>query len=110
MWLAIMADVGSFPEGLSIFSPTYGRLSVDIFNVSTGQSVAALSGSFLRDDPEEGFAEATWISDRDFLLPLNNQAGAWLCDLSTANPSGDPVFDVVPSRPEILGREWTVPA
>lgn len=52
--------------------------------------------------PETSFADAAWISDRHFLLPIDDGNGAWLCDLSPLEP-GDPVFDVVPSQSEILG-------
>lgn len=108
MWLAMMSDAGSFPEGFDIFSPTYGRLRVDIFNVGSGKAVAGLSGWFLGDDPEEGFDSSAWVSDRQFLLPGKSSAEAWLCDLTTAEPSGDPVFDVAPAHSEIVGF-WQQP-
>src|SRR6202035_2636622 len=67
-------------------------LYVNVFEVSTGQSVAELSGFFsvdmdrLSEDPMGSLDNANWISDRHFLVPTSGYLGAMLCDMRPMAP------------------------
>jgi hypothetical protein len=103
-----MSYAGTVSQGM--FDPVVvrGVLHIDIFQVSTGERVAELSGFFFLEDPFESLDNATWISDRHFLVPTSNKRlGAMLCDMQPTVPR-ETAWDFVDATNEILGF-WEEP-
>jgi hypothetical protein len=104
-WLAIISYSGTVNRYDEFFEirVARGTFQVDIFKVSTGERTTGLSGTFFLEDPFESLDNATWISDRHFIIPMPGFLGALLCDVRPAAPPRETVWDFVDGTNEILG-------
>src|ERR1700722_3379047 len=109
-WLAVISYSGTVNRYNEIFEirGARGTFQVDIFRVSTGERVTGLSGTFFLEDPFESLDNATWISDRHFIIPTPGFLGALLCDVRPGAPSAETAWDFVDGTNEILGF-WEEP-
>jgi hypothetical protein len=108
-WLAVVSYSGTVYRDADFFEITVARGSfqVDIFKVSTGERATELSGTFFLEDPFESLDNATWISNRHFIIPTPGLRGAMLCDMRPAAPPSETVWDFVDGT-EIMGF-WEEP-
>lgn len=109
-WLAVMSYSGTVNRGRELFDfvVARGTFQVDIFKVSTGERTTGLSGTFLLEDPCETLDNATWISDRHFIIATPGFLGALLCDMQPTVPPAETAWDFVDGTNEILGF-WEEP-
>lgn len=106
-WLAIMSYTRVVDQE-ELGAVDRGKLYINIFQVSTGERVGELSGSYsiefpLQEDPLESFRNAVWISDRHFIVPTSGHRAALLCDMRPTASSNDTAWDFIQPTNEILG-------
>ena len=110
-WLALTTRRAKLPacqDFLCDGTIPRGQLSVEIFNVASGEKVTALTGRFSFVWPYGIVGSVEWLSDRHLLVLTNGAKNGLVGDMRPSEPASDAVWDVVPSQPEILGF-WEEP-
>jgi hypothetical protein len=63
---------GDFATGLS-FGRNHGKLYFDIYNAETAKKLITMTAKFVTILPEEAFGRTGWITERYFLIPLDER-------------------------------------